>query len=327
MISRYSQIDEITEVFRSDTPSSNVYIITGVRGSGKTVTMALLMNNFRGRKDWITISLNPNSNLLQGLAANLYACPGMKTAFAKAKIGLSFGVNAEIYTEEPAAALEVRIKKMMDIIKKKKKKVLIAVDEASNSENMRAFAGAFQMFLYEGYPVFMIMTGLYDNVRRLQDNKTLTFLYRAPRFELKPLGINAMANDYREVFLISEEEALEMARFTKGYSYAFQVAGYLKYKSRQSLEKLIPEFDAVMEEYAYEKIWSELSERDREVIELLAKNGKMKVQDIIRETGMTSGSFSTYRRRLSRGGLISVEEYGYCEICLPRFGEIVRAWT
>ena len=83
---------------------------------------------------------------------------------------------------------------------------------------------------------------------------------------------------------------------------------------------------STIKEYSYEKIWSELSPRDKDVIKVLAKNGKMKVENIIKATGMTSGSFSTYRRRLGRGGIISTEEYGYCEICLPRFSEIVNAW-
>jgi predicted transcriptional regulator len=105
------------------------------------------------------------------------------------------------------------------------------------------------------------------------------------------------------------------------------VLGYIRYKRNKPLEELIPEFDEIMSEYSYEKIWAELSARDREIVRLLAGNGKMKVKDIQEMTGMSSGSFSTYRQRLGRGGIISIEEYGYCEIMLPRFSEIVRRWV
>lgn len=169
----------------------------------------------------------------------------------------------------------------------------------------------------------MLMTGLYEQIRNLQNEKSLTFLYRAPKIELKPLSMNGMANNYQEVFAITEAEAMEMARFTMGYSYAFQVLGYLKFRTDASLRQIIPEFDEIMEEYSYEKIWEEMSARDREIAVLLARNGKMKVRDIIKETGLTSSSFSTYRRRLSKGGIISVQEYGYCDLCLPRFKEII----
>ena len=46
-----------------------------------------------------------------------------------------------------------------------------------------------------------------------------------------------------------------MARFTKGYPYAFQTLGYLKWENNFPLEKLEPEFDSMMEDFVYEKIW------------------------------------------------------------------------
>ncbi len=326
LISREQQISEIVDIFSSDTPSSNAFIITGVRGSGKTVTMSTIVSRFKDKKDWITVSLNPVRDLLSALAANLSENPRLKASFVKAEFGFSAGINISMHSEGPAD-IEVQLKKMLFAIKKSKKRVLIAIDEVIKSDNFKVFASSFQMLLYEGYPVFLIMTGLYDNIRSLQNEKSLTFLYRTPKFELKPLSVIAMSDNYRDVFNITESESLEMARFTMGYSYAFQVLGYLKYKDNKPLKELVQEFDETMEEYAYEKIWSELSSRDREVVMLLASNGRMRVKDIIEKTGMTSGSFSTYRRRLGKGGIISIKEYGYCELCLPRFREIVNAWN
>ncbi len=83
-----------------------------------------------------------------------------------------------------------------------------------------------------------------------------------------------------------------------------------------------------MEDFVYEKIWTELSEGDKKVIIAIAKSadGIMKTKDIQEATGNTSSSFSTYRKRLSEKGLIDVSEYGYSSLTLPRFGEIVRTW-
>ena len=326
LISRNSYIDEIVDTFNSSTPSSFLYIVTGVRGSGKTVTMASVVNRIKNDDNWIAISLNPNRDLLTSLAAELYEHPLLKAAFIKANIGFSFGFSASLTTEGPPADIEVQLKKMLAVLKKLNKKVLIAIDEVTNSTNMRVFASSYQMLLYEEYPVFLIMTGLYANIKSLQDEKSLTFLYRAPKYELKPLSINAMANNYKDIFDISDKEANEMAKFTMGYSYAFQVLGYLKFKYNEPLDRLIPRFDEIMEEYAYEKIWSELSPTDKKIVKILAKNGAMKVRDIIQKTGLSSASFSTYRRRLGKGGIISTEEYGYCELCLPRFSQIVNSW-
>ena len=326
MVSRQMQMNEIIETFESDTPSSSTYLITGVRGSGKTVTMMSVINEMKNRKKWITVTLNPSRDLLTSLAANLYENPLVKPAFIKADISINFVVSASLTSNGPSADVDVQLKKMLKIIDAMGIRVLIAVDEVNKSDNLRIFAGSYQMLLGEGYPLFLIMTGLYENIRSLQDDKSLTFLYRAPRIELKPLSIIGMSRNYMEVFDISEEEADRMAEFTKGYSYAFQVLGYIRYKRKAPLDKLIQEFDEIMSEYSYEKIWDELSARDKEIVRLLAENGRMKVKDIQDITGMSSGSFSTYRQRLGRGGIISIKEYGYCEIMLPRFAEIVNRW-
>ncbi|MBR1523000.1 MAG: AAA family ATPase, partial [Lachnospiraceae bacterium] len=200
LISRNSYIDEIVDTFNSSTPSSFLYIVTGVRGSGKTVTMASVVNRIKNDDNWIAISLNPNRDLLTSLAAELYEHPLLKAAFIKANIGFSFGFSASLTTEGPPADIEVQLKKMLAVLKKLNKKVLIAIDEVTNSTNMRVFASSYQMLLYEEYPVFLIMTGLYANIKSLQDEKSLTFLYRAPKYELKPLSINTMANNYKDIF-------------------------------------------------------------------------------------------------------------------------------
>ncbi|MCQ2549741.1 MAG: winged helix-turn-helix transcriptional regulator [Lachnospiraceae bacterium] len=325
-VDRPVQIQEILEEFQSDTPSSQVYIITGVRGSGKTVTMTQISKELDEQKDWIVISLNPNRDLLSGLASNLAETKGVKGNIKEIGLGasiLGIGVNASV---EKNQDIEVTLDKMFQYIKKHDLKVLVTIDEVTNSENIKIFASAFQIFLRKDYPIFLLMTGLFENIRTLQDEDSLTFLYRCPRIDMKPLGTNAIINSYLKVFDIERKEATQMAVFTKGYPYAFQVLGYLKWKNNVPYEKLIPEFDSYMEEYVYEKIWAELSEGDRRIVSVLAKNGKMKTKAIQEETGNTSSSFSTYRKRLSQKGLIDTSSYGYCELILPRFAEIVQSW-
>ena len=138
-----------------------------------------------------------------------------------------------------------------------------------------------------------------------------------------------MAHYFEEVLNVSEKEATEMAKFTKGYSYAFQVIGYLKFENQgQSLKELVRKFDEYMEEYSYEKIWSELSAKDREIVALLinSEKGSLKVKEIKEKTNLTNQSFPTYKRRLAGSGVIAVDTYGTCELALPRFKEIAANW-
>ena len=46
---------------------------------------------------------------------------------------------------------------------------------------MRSFAHDFQSLLRDDYPVFALMTGLYENVNSLQNNKNLTFCIERQR--------------------------------------------------------------------------------------------------------------------------------------------------
>ena len=325
LVSRKIDIGEMVDNYNSDTPNTSVYIITGVRGSGKTVTMSAVIEELKKDKKWIVVVLNANRDLLQSLAASLYEEPIMKPLFMEAGISLNTPVGISIEKNGPEPDIEVQIKKMLAVAKKHKKRIIIAIDEATNDMNFKVFASSYQMMLIEGFPVYLIMTGLYKNINSLQNEKNLTFLYRAPKYELKPLSVLAMSNNYQKNIDISAEEADEMARLTKGYSYAFQVLGYLRCKYCRPLEEIIPEFDEMLERYCYEKIWSELTEREKEIMRLLvnSETGRLRAREIKEHTGLTDQSYPVYRKSLSMNGIIIAKDYGYIEIALPRFKEII----
>ena len=329
-VARLNQTDEIIESFSMEKPSSQVYMLTGVRGSGKTVLLSHIANHFRSNKDWIVIELNPLEDLMKDLTAKLYDNPGMKKRFIKAKIDLSFlGIGISLEKTEPVSDIGTALERMLKEVDKEGKRLLITVDEAINNENVRIFAGDFQILMRQNYPIFLLMTGLYENIYDLQNEKTLTFLYRAPKIVLGPLNINAVANQYRNVFNISEQEALDMAKLTKGYPFAFQVLGYLrfKYDGEKTIEEIMPEYDQYLEEYVYEKLWSELSTKDKEIMSVLAETGRANIKDLREKLDMKSGDMSTYRKRLIRKGMVDASEYGKLSIVLPRFAEIIKMWN
>lgn len=130
---------------------------------------------------------------------------------------------------------------------------------------------------------------------------------------------------YREIFGMDEAGAMAMAKATMGYPFAFQVLGYLQWKEggTKSLEALLPQYDAYLEDYVYEKIWSELSRRDKEVVSAMCDGPSTKVETIRNRLNMTSNSFSTYRKRLTKKGIIQSPDYGWLSFTLPRFREFI----
>lgn len=325
-ISRITQTNQIVEAFTDDNPSNHVFMLTGIRGSGKTVMMTDISERLRNEKDWIVVEISPERDMLEGLAATLYAIPELHALFIKAKLDFSaLGLGVSVENAAPITDTEVAVNRMLEYITKAGKRVLITVDEVTNNANLKVFAAAFQIYLRRNFQVYLIMTGLYENLYNLQNEKSLTFLYRAPKVILEPLNYTAVVSHYKKVFEIDNEQAEYMAKLTKGYSFAFQVLGYIYWNNKESkIEDILPEYDQYLDEYVYDKIWSEMSEMDRKVVSAMAISGETNVSKLRELVGMTTSQFSVYRDRLKRKGIINTAQYGYISLLLPRFEEYVK---
>lgn len=320
MLSRYYETQNVIESFTDEPSPNQVFLISGVRGSGKTVMMTGIANELSKDDDWIVINLSPEYDLMESLAAELGERKKLKKFFEIEALSVSLaGISLDFGKGKPVTDAKVAITKMLKIVKKNKKKVLITIDEVSNNVSLKKFASVFQIFLREELPVYLIMTGLYDNIRSLQDEKTLTFLYRAPRIEMGPLSIRGIAENYQKTFAIDYESANEMAKITKGYPYAFQLLGFLTWKASGDYKAVISDFRRYLEEYVYEKIYSEMSPKDREVALGIARSDSENVDDIKKALDFTQSEWNPYRKRLIDKGIINVPERGKVSFTLPFF--------
>lgn len=325
-ISRNVQTDEIIRNFSSDPSPSQIYMITGVRGSGKTVLLTEIEDHFR-EQDWIVFDLSVESDLLSSFAAKLYNEQRLRGLFEKARFNFSIlGFGVEIRDVPPITDLGTAIEEMLRIVKRQNKKILIAIDEAANSASMRQFVSEYQILLRNKYPVYLLMTGLYENIYELQNVKTLTFLYRAPKITLSPLNATAVTESYRNIFQTSVENAREMAGLTMGYPYAYQVTGYLCWTMGidRVTDELIIKFDSYMDEYVYSKIWEDQSPLKRKILTAMAASPDRDVTAIRNSIQMSPHEFSVYRSRLIRQGIVRADGYGKLAFTLPRFDIFIR---
>ena len=326
IIARPIQISEVVESFSAETVNQQVFLITGLRGSGKTVLMTEVCKIFRQESDWIVLELNPELDLLESLMSKLVSNNQCAEIFKSAKINLSFwGFGLELGGTAQITDRETAITKMLESLKKKKKRLLISIDEVTDSEYMRIFASSFQIFIRQDLPVFLLMTGLYENIEELQNEKNLTFLYRTPKIELKGLNIRAIASKYRSIFNLEEKAALRMAKLTKGYPFAFQVLGFLTWNKNGDFESVLDEYQQYLEEFVYEKLWSELSPKDKFILNGMANAKDNKIISIREELNIDTNSFNPYRKRLMKKGLVDGDEHGVLKFTLPFFEDFVRA--
>ena len=329
IISRYDYANEIISNFVSDNPVSHAYLIEGVRGCGKTVLMTSIEKELAKEKDWIVIDLNSTQDLITDFAMRLIdSCKKLTDIFKKgfniSVAGFGIGVNGE---EQNRNSVSI-ICELLEKLNKKNKKVLITIDEVMNGNNMRYFASEFQILLRQDFQIFLLMTGLYENIYAIQNDPALTFLLRTPKIKLEPLSLVQITKTYQSIFKTDDETSKKLAKITKGYAFAFQALGllYYDYKDTLSLEKILLKFDELMDDFVYKKIWEGLSNQDKKVL-LAITDSKIQVGEVCKKLNMTSATFSKYRERLLNRGIIHSPQHGYVEIILPRFSEVIKYYN
>lgn len=323
-VERPVQTNEIIDTFTAEPVNQQMFLITGVRGSGKTVMMTEISRKLRTREEWVVIELNPSVDLLQGMLSKLNSNPVCAGIIKSAKIDLSFwGFGVSIEGAAPITDAETAIIAILEKMKKNGKKLLVTIDEVTNNEFMHVFAGSFQIFVRQDLPIFLLATGLYENIDELQNEKNLTFLYRAPKIQMKPLNQQAIIKKYMNIFQIEREQAAQMAELTKGYPFAFQVLGYLTWNNHGNYREVLEEYEQYLSEFVYDKIWSELSQKDRVVARGIAETDSGKIKDIREHLGMETNQFNPYRKRLIKKGILSGEMRGYVYFTLPLFEDYV----
>lgn len=325
LIDRALQSNEICNAFLSEKPPSQAYLITGVRGSGKTVMLTEIQKRLAANPDFVAVELNPDRDLLQQLAARLYDDRRFSSVFQKAQINLSlFGIGVEVKGVPPISDIEVALDRQLEQLGKTGTRLLITIDEVSNSGNMRAFASAFQILVRKNHPVFLLMTGLFENIDALQNEKTLTFLHRAPKVHMTPLNTGRMVNSYRTIFAIDDDDARKMAVLTRGYSFAFQTLGYFTFENNGNYQLALPPCRQYLEEYAYDKIWSSLSATDRRVCHAIACSAEGHTKEIMELLQISKNAFSPYRDRLLKRGIALSPGRGILTFALPFFEDYVK---
>ncbi|MGN0347394.1 MAG: hypothetical protein ACI4DU_08920 [Lachnospiraceae bacterium] len=330
--------EEILENFSYDSPTESVYKITGVRGSGKTVILAKieeeLRNQINAGKCWLVFDLNPTRDMLNQIAAML-----QKEGFGKnnkknkivnvsaSVMGTGAGIGYSTEQENNFMDIGVEVESMIQQAQEKGKKIFIGIDEVSKTTEMIQFASEYGRWLRANYPVYLVCTGLYENIQEVSNVKNLTFFRRATTIKTEPLNMVRMTEMYKNKLVVETSKAVEMAKCTKGYAYAFQKLGslYFQKKEKEETAAIMRELKAELFAYSYEKIWKEMTEADRNFVKQLTDKDEYKREEVLQKMGDKAGNYSVYRDRLMKRGIIAVRQ-GYVSLSLPFFADYVKEY-
>ncbi len=326
-ISRALLIDNIIDTMESDVVEEQAFKLTGIRGTGKTVTLTAIEKRMRENEDWIVVGLRSNADITEDLIANLYSAVPFITAFMDAELNLSkFGIGLNVSQNSPIASLDYALKRILTEIKKRDKRVLVTIDEARKTSAMVDFIQEFQILIRADLPIYMIASGLYEDIESLENTDGLTFFLRAAKYEMTPLNITLIRNDYERTLGVSREVAEQMAYLTKGYPFAYQALGKYMWDTKEDhiSETVLALLDEALAEKVYKKIWSELAPRDKWYLKFIVQKEQMSASELLEVTHKNHNEWSEPRKRLSEKGIIDVKTRGIISVRLPRLKEFVE---
>jgi type II secretory pathway predicted ATPase ExeA len=316
-------------------------VLTGPRGSGKTVLMHEIAAEAAGL-GWISVYVVSNSVMLDEMLRRLHnAAREHVEERGGARIkGVSvggFGIELEYGAEEKS--WEERLDGVVSALSAQGIGVLFEIDEVrGSSERLRRFASMFQTFIGEGRQTALVMAGLPHNIDSLFRDKVISFIRRSRRQDLEPIDYAEVKYTLRETAGTAGkaicEGALEiMARETAGFPYLIQLVGYEVWQAAGG-RKRVTEEDARLGvanaqkhivSSVLELIWGDISEKDREFLAAVSRSdGPADMAHVAETLGVDSRYASQYRLRMIREGVIAPTARGYVDFVLPQFRGYIR---
>jgi len=326
-INRDIIVDEVVTAFNSEYVDAQCYKLTGVRGSGKTVTMTAITKKLLEDDKWITVDLSSSNNIMQDLIAILYDKIPFVTEYINTELNLTlFGIGFKVSEKSPSASVEVALSKILSFIKKRKKRLIITIDEICKSDTVVHFIKVFQQMVREEQPIYLLAAGLYGKIEELENMEGLTFFYRAYKKKMSPLNLTLIRSDFQNKLGVTREVAEEMAYMTKGYAFAYQAFGKYMWEAKSNCitEDVMNKVDAALAEGAYNIIWRELTETEKYYISYICKKDTMDVSELLALTKKQGSDWSRPRKNLLDKEIIQTPKRGVVEFILPRFDVFLK---
>jgi hypothetical protein len=260
------------------------------------------------------------------------------TGASAGAFGFSFGLT---FTKEAKEQFGFRTKLTMlcDELEKHEKGVLILVDEACASKEMRELAVTYQHLVGEEKNIAIAMAGLPQAVSGVLNDEILTFLNRAVKTDIGPIRTSEIEEYYKDSFeklgiWMSEEDVRHAARAAEGFPYLMQLIGFFITKNasidmvgmRELIDYSIDMAKEDMKESVFAPILKPLSDNDLMVLRAMAQDeGVSKTRTVCERIGRGNSFLQPYRARLIDAGIVESPRSGELVFAVPYLAEYLRA--
>lgn len=213
-------------------------VLLGQRGYGKTVLLWEIADKARERGFVVATPTSVREGLLERVVEKLQE-DGQNlldtTQVHPSGVGvgaLGFSASLQFSRDDQTKSAEHRLTTICRKLTKHKLGTLILVDELqANSAEVRHLVGTYQELVGEGLDVAMVLAGLPSCVSGTLNDKVLTFLNRARKYELGPLATGDVDAFFLKAFRadgikIDRNLRRSAAAFTEGSPYLMQLVGH-----------------------------------------------------------------------------------------------------
>jgi len=319
---------------------NRITVFTGPRGSGKTVLLSAIASEAE-KIGWVSIHSVASNLMLEQFIEQIERRAGsFIDKKAKSKLtGVQIsgvGFQREIL-EERKRTWRAEMDDYLDMIAKHDVGLLFTVDEVSAAyPEMIEFISTFQFFIREKRNVALIMAGLPSQVMQMFRNSSISFVRRAFRRSLDPIGFPEVRATIKKTVELSgreiEAKALETAaESTMGFPFMIQLIGYHSFNqsnrkviSQKDVRAGIADAEQDLESMILDASLVELSDGDvRFLLAMTQDESDSRMADIASRMEVSPSYASHYKRRLVNQGILSEAGRGKVVFSMPMLKELL----
>ena len=268
--------------------------------------------------------ITEDSNKIQGIEAGAF--------------GFSFGLTFS-ETVQKQYGFRTKLTLLCDKLAEKKLGVLLLIDEASTSEELREIAITYQHLVGEDKNIAIAMAGLPNAISSVLNDKVLTFLNRASKTTLGPISPASIHAYYTNAFeqlgiIVEDSLVTKAAEAAQGFPYLMQLVGYYitQYtKPGQTLDDshlqlAVNAARQDMEQNVFKPLLAPLSAKDLDFLKAMAMDYDIsKSSDIAERMNKSNSYIQPYRARLIDAGIIESPRKGELVFAVPYLADYLRA--
>lgn len=323
-----------------------IMLITGARGTGKTVMLTVLGDKARAHK-WDVIEETASDGLCERLVSELCSKDSLidKLTFAPsitiAGASVSLG-EAELSPKRMPETLRKAMSARLDALEKRDAGLMISIDEtqAVSRADLIAIATAIQHQIREKRNVSIVFAGLPQMISDLFDDEVITFLRRARTNVLANVPIDEVKESFAQTFEDSgmslDTSLVEKAAVaTAGYPYMIQLVGYYIWDAADARESTVISKEDVDEGIREARVDLDnavcvpelhgLSKNDKAYLEAMAvSDGPSGTSEVAKRMGRSAKYAATYRKRLLDAYVIRQTDRGEVDFAVPFLREYLR---